>query len=81
MRKYIYRADWNLSYSLSVLFAAKWGANSDGAVAIGREDIELLDVRDDKRGHAQHNGKHPDDHGREDGQRFSLVNRRKKKGK
>lgn len=79
MRKfsYIYRTDWNLSYSLSVLFAAKWRAHSDGAVAIGREDIELLDVRDDKRGHAQHYGKHPDDHGREDSQGFCLVKREK----
>lgn len=79
MRKYIYRTDWNLSYSLSVLFAAKWRAHSDGAVAIGREDIELLDVRDDKRRHAQHYGKHPNDHGREDSQRFCLVKRRERK--
>lgn len=64
------------SYSLSILLAAKWRAHFDSSIAIGRGDIELLDVRDDERRHAQHYGKYPDDYGREDGQRFSLFRRR-----
>lgn len=60
-------------YSLCINLGAKWRAHFNGYVAIGRGQGVALDVGDNKRWHAQHYGKHPDNHGRKDSQRLCLC--------